>query len=247
MTAIGNAVLTVEDLSVTRRSQDIAFSLTVPYLRLDRGSRVALAGPSGCGKSTLLDCLALLLRPQAIGRFLLTRPGAGAADIASHLRRWRDDQLADIRRLAMGYVPQTGGLLPFLSVEHNVALACTLAGLPADARVSGILRSVGLERHRHKKPDKLSVGERQRVAIARALVHEPLVVIADEPTSALDPQTAERILSLLVGEAERRGVALIVATHDVERIRRYDFTVAHQEVGANGDPRHVQSMFRLDR
>ena len=242
----GNLALTVEGLAVVRQSQDVIFSLSAPAFRLRNGSRVALVGPSGCGKSTLLDCLALLLQPKRVDRFVLERPGVGIADIAPHLRRWQDDTLADIRRLALGYVPQTGGLLPFLSVERNVALSCTLAGIPPDGRVARILRDVGLERHRHKKPGALSVGERQRVAIARALVHEPLIVIADEPTSALDPQTADRILSLLVHEAERRNVALLVATHDVERIRRFDFAFADHRFQAGASPRHIESVFHVD-
>jgi putative ABC transport system ATP-binding protein len=246
MMGIGNRALSIEGLSIVRRSEDIAFSLNVPQFRLPRGARVALVGPSGSGKSTLLDFLALLLKPQNIDSFKLAVPGRSATDISPLLRHWRGDALADIRRYAVGYVPQTGGLLSFLSVERNVALAAQLAGGVERERAERIIRDVGLERHRRKPPAALSVGERQRVAIARALVHEPLIVIADEPTSALDPQTADRVLSLLVREADRRNATLIVATHDVERIGRFDFSFAQHRLEAGHDSRHVISTFNLN-
>jgi hypothetical protein len=114
----------------------------------------------------------------------------------------------------MGYVLQTGGLFPFLSVRDNIGLTRQGLGLPVKDAVEMVAKRLDIGRHLEKLPGQLSVGERQRVAIARAMAHEPSVVIADEPTASLDPINAEEIMGMftsLVDEYHvKRGFETII-------------------------------------
>ena len=199
----------------TRESEGVAFRLVVPSLQIALGEKIALIGQSGCGKSTLLDLLAMILRPTEIGAFRFRpEPGAPPIDIAEHWRYRRLNDLGDLRKQRMGYVMQTGGLLSYLSVRHNIGLSRRLLGLPEDDTIEELADALGIKRHLDKLPGKLSVGERQRVAIARALAHRPSIVIADEPTAPLDPIAARKIMGLFIELVEQMHITVIVASHD---------------------------------
>ena len=193
---------------------EYGFVLTVPELTISRGEKVALIGLSGCGKSTLLDLLVMILQPDSAKEFSFFNGKEGRLDVKEAWRRKDLDVLASNRMTHMGYVLQTGGLLPFLSVRDNIGLSRQGLGMPVQDAVEAIAGRLGIGRHLDKFPRQLSVGERQRVAIARAMVHEPAVVIADEPTASLDPINAEEIMALFTGLAEDYGVTLILGTHD---------------------------------
>ena len=221
-------LLDIAGLSVTRRAGAYAFRLEVPQLALPQGGRAALLGKSGSGKSTLLDLLALALAPDQAARFAFHPPGE-AIDLA---RAWHGPATIQDRTRArhIGYVLQTGGLLPFLSVRRNIALPAEIAGRPAPDRVEALARRLGVVHHLDRLPHALSVGERQRVAIARALVHAPPLVLADEPTSALDPALAVEVMDLLLAETRAEGAALIVATHDHDAAARLALPVVGFEI-----------------
>jgi putative ABC transport system ATP-binding protein len=107
-------------------------------------------------------------------------------------------------------------VLPYISVEQNVALPLDLLGVgePERSRRTGeMLEAVGLEPLSHRFARELSGGELQRVAIARALVHRPRLVLADEPTGNLDPKSAARTLELLRTQIKRNDGAGILITH----------------------------------
>ena len=199
------------------------FILTVPTLKIGKGEKLALVGVSGCGKSTLLDLLAMVLRPDNADEFSFC---AGRGDRLTVIDAWRRkdlDTLADARMHHLGYVLQTGGLFPFLSVRDNIGLSRQGLGLPEKDAVEAVAKKLNIERHLDKLPGQLSVGERQRVAIGRAMAHEPSVVIADEPTASLDPINAEEIMALFTGLADEYDVTLIVATHDWGRVAEKGF------------------------
>ena len=199
----------------TRESEGVAFRLVVPSLQIALGEKIALIGQSGCGKSTLLDLLAMVLRPTEIGAFRFRpEPGAPPIDIAEFWRRRQLNRLGELRKHRMGYVMQTGGLLPYLSVRENIGLSRRLLGLPEDGTVESLADALGIKRHLDKHPGALSVGERQRVAIARALAHRPSIVIADEPTAPLDPIAARKIMALFIELVEGMHITVIVASHD---------------------------------
>jgi len=210
--------------SVTKNwSGDHGFELIVPELTIRQGEQVALVGFSGCGKSTLLDLLAMILRPDSAAEFAFFTARDHRLDVADTWKRKNIDGLAHARMRCIGYVLQTGGLLPFLSVYDNIALSRYGLGLAEQDAVKSVAAKLGIERHLAKFPAQLSVGERQRVSIARAMAHEPSVVIADEPTASLDPINAEEIMGLFTQLTDEKGVTLVVATHEWDRVQELGF------------------------
>jgi putative ABC transport system ATP-binding protein len=184
------------------------YALQDVNLRVAAGEYLAIMGPSGSGKSTLLNIIGLLDRPSR-GRYELDGGDMTVQD---------DEALAQIRRTKIGFVFQSFHLIARLSAFENVELPLLLAGMAATerrGRVERALRALGLgERARHR-PDQLSGGERQRVAIARAMIMEPRMLLADEPTGNLDRTAGHEVLAILE-ELNRRGITLLVVTHDPE-------------------------------
>ena len=182
-------------------------------LDLHAGERLGLVGASGAGKSTLLHSLGLLERPTAGDVHV---DGASAWDLPPAAR-------ASLRNQKLGFVFQTYHLLPELNCVENAILPGMIEsrGLGARrrrrelvAKASELLSTFGLGDRLKHRPAQLSGGERQRVAIARALILDPPVLIADEPTGNLDSTTSGAILELLHEEQRRRGLGLLLVTHD---------------------------------
>ena len=213
------------ELRDMQRRRGDGFRLQIETLCLDRGARVAIVGPSGSGKSTCLDLIAMALRPDRTGLMALAPDGNGPIDVAS---LWRANDRATIRALRaryFGYVLQTGGLVPFLSLHENAMLSRRLLRLPGEGPVGDLFRSLGIDHLRRRKPRKVSIGERQRAAVARALAHEPAVVLADEPTASLDRANAIDVMKLLTRTVAGQGAALILVTHDEALARDFGLTV----------------------
>jgi putative ABC transport system ATP-binding protein len=127
-----------------------------------------------------------------------------------------DDAVTLLRRRAIGFVFQAFHVLPYLSVEQNVALPLDLLGVgepQRGERARDMLRAVGIDALARRHARELSGGEIQRVAIARALVHRPRLVLADEPTGNLDTGSATQILSLLRTQIKANAGAGILITH----------------------------------
>jgi putative ABC transport system ATP-binding protein len=196
------------------------FELLVEELDIAPGTVLAVTGPSGSGKSTLLDMLALALRPDDATTFTFGPPPSGH-DVMKLWREGRHDALARLRASHCGYVLQTGGLLPFLTVFGNIALTQRIAGRVDRAYVETLASRLGIAAQLGKRPAQLSVGQRQRVAIARALAHRPQIVLADEPTASVHPALGAEIAALLVAETRAAGAALVVATHDPELLASF--------------------------
>ncbi len=170
------------------------------------GEVVAIMGESGVGKSTLLNLIAGLDSLDG-GEIAIAGAGLAALD---------DDARTLLRRDRIGFVFQAFHILPHLTLCQNIALPLVLAGgarTPALARAEAMLGKVGLGGRGGDYPAQLSGGELQRIAIARALVHGPALILADEPTGNLDPETAERILALLLAEVKASGAAAVIVTH----------------------------------
>lgn len=217
------------------RAEGRAYEVELRELHLPEGARVALTGPSGSGKSTLLDLLALALAPERAECFTLTDRG-GPIDLAALWRAGRHEALAALRARLIGYVPQSGGLLPYLSVEDNIALTQRLSGRRDREALLGLCRRLDIADLLRLRPGQLSVGQRQRVAIARALAHGPRLVLADEPTASVDPARASAILDLLLSAGQAAGAAVIIASHDAASLAgRVDITLAPVlEMGEGG-------------
>lgn len=214
------ARLTLEGIVKQRSGRDRSFTLAVDRLTLSAGDRLLLTGPNGCGKSTLMELAGLALMPDAATRFELEADGAPPLDLQALWQRGRHDQLARLRARHMGYLPQTGALLPFLSVRRNIMLVQELSGRHDAALARMILQRLDLEPLAAEEPARLSVGQRQRVAIARALVHRPSFVLADEPTAALDPANARTVVQLLVDLVREIDCGLLLISHEPELAAR---------------------------
>ena len=197
---------------VSKRYPNGKDALRQVSFRLPPGELTFLTGHSGAGKSTLLKLI-----------MMIERPTAGSITV-------NDDELADIGssgipylRRRIGMVHQNHQLLFDRSVHDNVALPLIIAGFrPADVgkRVRAALDKVGLLDKENLNPQTLSGGEQQRVGIARAVVNKPPLLLADEPTGNLDPALSAEIMDIFRDFA-RVGVSVLIATHDLSLIARY--------------------------
>jgi putative ABC transport system ATP-binding protein len=194
------------------------------------GELVAIVGESGVGKSTLLNILAGLDEADA-GEVRIAGTPLGPLDEAARTR---------LRRTRIGFVFQAFHILPYLTLEQNVALPLALIApdaATAERRAREMLGDVGLGTRGRDYARDLSGGELQRVAIARALVHRPAVILADEPTGNLDPETAGRILDLFGRAVRTGGAAGVMVTHSAATAAVADRVLtltAHGLVAADG-------------
>jgi len=182
-------------------------ALQAVSLKIPAGSLSVIKGPSGSGKTTLLNLIAGLDEPTSGAVRFDERP----------LGRMSPQERIDLVREQVGFVFQTFGLLPFLSVEENVQVPLRLMSTSREERrvlVDRALKIVGLADRATHRTHELSGGEQQRVAIARALVKRPTLIVADEPTGQLDSLTGGSIIALLRAIATQTGVTVVIASHD---------------------------------
>ncbi len=176
-------------------------------ITVNAGEMIAIVGESGSGKSTLLHILGGLDRPSSGEVLLGGRPLAGRDD----------EEIAEVRNRAVGFVFQFHHLLREFSALENVALPMRIGGsnqASSNARARELLERVGLGARLHHRPSELSGGEQQRAAVARALSARPAVVLADEPSGNLDLANGERLHDLLTEVVRDLGVGMIVVTHN---------------------------------
>lgn len=192
-------------------------------LHINKGEFVFFTGPSGAGKTTLLKMVYMEERPTS-GEVRVSGTSSTTA---------KDREVAKIRR-KLGIVFQDFRLLDNRTAEQNVAFALEVTGAPQaliGAKVQRALTQVGLAGKGTAYPRELSGGEQQRVAIARALVNDPFVLIADEPTGNLDDRATRGIFQLL-RDINAGGTAVMMATHNLELIRRQEFRTIEMNRGA---------------
>ena len=186
-------------------------------LSIAAGEFLAISGPSGSGKSTLLQLIGGLDSPTS-GQVLFQNSLLGTAI-----------DLDTYRSQSVGFIFQGFYLIPTLRAIENVQVPMLAAKDDAKnraQRAEALLIEMGLENRMKQYPNELSGGERQRVAIARALANNPAILLADEPTGNLDSVNSTRIMEMLIGIQKKRGMTLIVVTHENE--------IAHSA------PRHIR-------
>ncbi|MFM7313077.1 MAG: ABC transporter ATP-binding protein, partial [Cyanobium sp.] len=171
-------------------------------LTVEQGEFVCVIGHSGCGKSTLLNMVSGFLSPSGGQVRLRGTPIAAPGP----------DRMV---------VFQNYSLLPWLTVEQNVAMAVRAArsGLSLAERrdvVDHHLEMVGLQEARHRRPGQISGGMKQRVAIARALAVRPEVLVLDEPFGALDAITKEELQEELLAIWREHRPTVLMITHDID-------------------------------
>ncbi len=157
---------------------------------LQENQIVSLLGPSGCGKSTVLRIVADLLVPDA-----------GTVD-------WREEQ-------NLAFVFQDHALMPWSSVDDNVALPGRLKGMIDQAAVASAIEAVGLDGLAARFPAALSGGQRMRASVARALAAKPSLLLMDEPFAALDEILRFQMNELLLDLRAERGFGVLFVTHSL--------------------------------
>ena len=231
------AVLSLNDVRRSYQSGERTLDvLRGVDLELRAGEMAGLIGPSGSGKSTLLHVAGLLEKPDAGHVFFNGKDAL----------RMSDKERTHVRRHQLGFVYQFHHLLPELNAVDNVAAPLMINGMSrgkARKRGQELLRLMGLAERDHHRPGQLSGGEQQRVAIARSLANKPKVLIADEPTGNLDPNTSRVVFQNLFDIAKHEGVAVLVATHNVELTSYMDRVLAlHEGRLAPAPPRGADSV-----
>ena len=189
--------------SVSHRYGDVV-ALEGIDLEVREGETLALIGPSGCGKSTLLGIMGGILQASS-GRVRI-RGQAPAGSLNPQT-----------------YIFQDFALLPWRTVEGNIALALEHHGLPAEEmgrRIADVLQRTGLGEFRAAFPKQLSGGMRQRVGIARALAVRPAILLMDEPLSALDAQTRELLMEDFLALWLRERITAVYVTHNLQEALR---------------------------
>lgn len=169
---------------------------------IEKGEFAVVVGPSGAGKTTVLNILG----------GMDTCDGGTVVVDGEDISGYRNRALTAYRRNDIGFVFQFYNLVQNLTALENVELATQICKEPLDAKT--VLEEVGLGERIHNFPAQLSGGEQQRVAIARALAKNPKLLLCDEPTGALDYLTGKAILKLLQDTCRKKGMTVIVITHN---------------------------------
>lgn len=183
---------------------------------------VAILGHSGCGKTTLLNI---------IGGLDKCTSGNVIIDGRS-TKEYNDLDWNDYRNKRIGFVFQSYNLIPHLTVQKNVELSMTLAGVSKEerhARALEALDKVGLKAHARKHPLQLSGGQMQRVAIARAIVNNPEIILADEPTGALDSESGVEVMELL--KEISKDHLIVMVTHNSQLADEYATRILNMSDG----------------
>jgi phospholipid/cholesterol/gamma-HCH transport system ATP-binding protein len=177
---------------------------------LQRGETLVILGGSGSGKSTILRLLLGLLDVDQGEIFVFGRD----------ITQLHEGELVEIRK-HLGMVFQDGALFDSLTVGENVGYFLMEHPRPGqteadvEAKVSEVLRLVGLEHTVDMMPDELSGGMRRRVAAARTLIYRPEIILYDEPTTGLDPATCENMCQV-INDIKAQGISSIMVTHNLE-------------------------------
>lgn len=197
---------------VTKEYKEGVPALTDVSFHVPKGQFAFLTGHSGSGKSTTLRLV-----------HLSERPTDGEVRISGFSSvRTPERDVWKVRR-RVGHVFQDFRLLPGRTAQQNVAFALEVTGVRRNEigpRTQRLLAKVGLASRSGSMVDEMSGGERQRVAIARALANDPVVLLADEPTGNLDERATRAIIDLF-WELNAVGMTVLMATHDLELVRRH--------------------------
>ncbi|SFT66138.1 cell division transport system ATP-binding protein [Algoriphagus locisalis] len=197
--------------------------LTDVNFSVEQHEFVFLIGRTGSGKSSLLKTLYADLELKS-----------GSAEVAGfNLEKIKTKEIPFLRR-KIGIIFQDFQLFNDRSVAENLAFVMRATGWKdkskINARMAEVLLLVGLNNASSKMPHQLSGGEQQRVVIARALLNEPSILLADEPTGNLDPDVADGIFKLFQ-EINKKGTAILMATHNYDLLRKYPYRVLKCEKG----------------
>ena len=202
---------------------------------IQKGECVVIVGPSGAGKTTVLNILG----------GMDTATGGKVFVDGEDITALKGKKLVQYRREDIGFVFQFYNLMQNLTALENVELALQICKDPLDA--GEVLEEVGLGKRMNNFPAQLSGGEQQRVAIARALAKNPKLLLCDEPTGALDYVTGKAILKLLQDTCRKKGMTVIVITHNTALMPMADRVIQIRNgkvtgMELNGNPTPVEQI-----
>lgn len=217
-----NIVETVGVSKIYRTNDLTVTAVDTANIEVRAGEFAALVGPSGSGKTTMLAMLAALLSPSE-----------GQVIIDGHdLSKMKENKRVAFRRQKIGFTFQSNNLVPYLTVQENVAMMLRLNGQynrEGQKRVASLLERLGLQDRLNNLPNQLSGGQKQRVAIARSLIHNPSLVLADEPTASLDTERAFQVVEIFADLIHEQNKAGIIVTHDLRMTRYVDKVIQMQD------------------
>lgn len=200
--------------SDTAAIKDVSFDV--------RASCIAVVGGNAAGKSTLLKLIATVLKPDE-GKIVIN--GIDAVKQPGLIRK------------DLSYVPEEPALVETLTARENIALFSRIKKAQCD---HGLLQMLQLEANGRKLVRKLSKGTRRKLSLCMALLGEPKILVLDEPTNGLDEE-AKRIFWKKLAELKEKGVALVIATHDVEEVQMLADVVISLDKGQVVDIQYVNS------
>ena len=206
---------------VTKRYPDGAVAVDDLTLEVPDGCLTVFVGPSGCGKTTSMRMINRMVEPTS-GRITVDGRDVAGVDPVK-------------LRLGIGYVIQSGGLMPHQRVIDNVATVPVLQGKPKRAaRLAAyeVLERVGLDpKLGERYPAQLSGGQQQRVGVARALAADPPILLMDEPFSAVDPVVRDELQAEILRLQSELRKTIVFVTHDIDEAIKLGDAVAVFGVG----------------
>ncbi len=203
-------------------------------LLIENGEFTAIVGPSGSGKTTLLNIIGGLDR-QTDGEIRVD--GIDITELS-------DNKMIDFRKSKIGFVFQSYNLIPVFTAAENIGFIMLLqkkSKSDISERVDELLKAVGIEEQKNKRPNEMSGGQQQRVAVARALASKPKFVLADEPTANLDSKSTTDLLDIMENLNKNEGITFVFSTHDQRVIDRAHRVVTIEDGKVISDNKEVKS------
>ena len=229
----------VKELSYTYKQKDgsCGYKIELPELELSSGDVFAITGVSGCGKSTLLECLGLLRQDFSAKTLSLD---------SYELSKLSSKEQCLVRSSLMGYMPQTGGLIPYLTIKENLKLQIEVSAdsfykltnkkLDTKKMYQDVLEKMqkfSMDSLLDRYPHELSIGQRQRAVFLKAISHNPKIVFIDEPTSSLDPEHGKILFDSIVSLSRQLDMCALVVTHDLNLVNKFSLkSLSYQSLDA---------------
>ncbi len=215
----GNIIETTDLKKYYRRGSEIVKAIDGVNFEMDSGEMVAVVGPSGSGKTTFMNIIGCL-----------DVPTEGIVKIAGQdVTNLKESQLVHVRRKNIGFIFQRFHIIPTLTVKENIELPLFFTrDHIQNGKFDELLEKVRLKGKEHLQANMISGGDKQLVSIARALIYEPKIIIADEPTGRLEKEERDMIIGLFK-ELARSGLAIVIATHDLNIAEESDRIVHLQD------------------
>jgi len=174
--------------------------------KIYKGSIIGLLGPNGCGKSTTIGMMLGLIKPTS---------GTVVID-GQNIEKNRTSSLEK-----MNFISPYIELPKKLTVEENLKVYGRLYGVKnLESKISEIMEKLNLTEFKKRKTGELSSGQKNRVSLAKALINDPKILLLDEPTASLDPDVGDYIRSFIEDFASKKGVTILLASHNMNEVER---------------------------